>query len=111
MPLPHLVLDPTVDKPPTRDHPTHPTRLPPAKEIKTHPTKTSFENALIFFVSTATTILEWEGIRLMTGPNFLHAGDYVHLGPGITGTRETNPVINLHKLPRIDVVLFSYYYA
>lgn len=111
MPLPHLVLDPTVDEPPTRDHPTHPTSLPPAKEIKTHPTKTGSENASIFFVGTATTILEWEGIRLMTDPNFLHAGDHVHLGPGITGTRETNPAIDLHELPRIDVVLLSHYHA
>jgi len=47
----------------------------------------------------------------MTDPNFLHKGDHVHLGPGVTGTRETNPALDLHELPRIDVVLLSHYHA
>ncbi len=111
MSLPHMILNPSVNEPPTRDHKNHPTTLPEAKEIKSHPTKAGSENASIFFVGTATTILEWEGIRLMTDPNFLHAGDHVHLGPGVTGTRQTNPAIDLHQLPRIDVVLLSHYHA
>jgi len=110
--LQHVVLDPVVDEAPTRDHPsTHPTSLPVAKESKTAPVGTGAENASIYFVGTATTILEWEGIRLMTDPNFLHAGDHVHLGPGVTGTRKTNPAFGLHELPRIDVVLLSHYHA
>lgn len=44
-------------------------------------------------------------------PNFLHAGDHVHLGPGVTATRQTNPAIDLHSLPRIDLVLLSHYHA
>jgi L-ascorbate metabolism protein UlaG (beta-lactamase superfamily) len=47
----------------------------------------------------------------MTDPNFLHAGDHVHLGPGVTGTRVTNPAVDLHSLPRIDAVLLSHYHA
>ena len=47
----------------------------------------------------------------MTDPNFLHAGDHVHLGPGVTGTRLTNPAVDLHDLPNIDVVLLSHYHA
>jgi L-ascorbate metabolism protein UlaG (beta-lactamase superfamily) len=47
----------------------------------------------------------------MTDPNFLHAGDHVHLGPGVTGTRQTNPALDLHELPRIDAVLLSHYHA
>ena len=47
----------------------------------------------------------------MTDPSFLHAGDHVHLGPGVTGERVTNPAIDLHELPRIDVVLLSHYHA
>lgn len=107
-----LSLDPSDPKPPTRDHATHPESLPKAKETKLHPKDSDGnENASIYFVGTATTILEWEGIRLMTDPNFLHAGDHVHLGPGVTGTRVTNPAIDLHELPRIDVVLLSHYHA
>jgi len=47
----------------------------------------------------------------MTDPNFLHAGDQVHLGPGVTGERVTNPAVDLHELPRIDAVLLSHYHA
>ncbi|KAJ9668757.1 hypothetical protein H2201_001002 [Coniosporium apollinis] len=107
----HLPINPSNAEPPTRDHPSHPDSLPSAKETKLHPTNAGSENASIFFVGTATTILEWEGIRVMTDPNFLHAGDHVHLGPGVTGERVTNPAIDLHELPRIDVVLLSHYHA
>lgn len=44
-------------------------------------------------------------------PNFLHAGDHVHLGPGVTGTRLTNPAVNLEDLPHMDAVLLSHYHA
>ncbi|OCK98750.1 Metallo-hydrolase/oxidoreductase [Cenococcum geophilum 1.58] len=69
------------------------------------------ETTSLFFVGTATTILEWEGIRIMTDPNFLHAGDHFHLGPGVIGERVTNPAIDLHELPRMDAVLLSHYHA
>jgi hypothetical protein len=47
----------------------------------------------------------------MTDPKFLHAGDHVHVGLGVIGTRQTNPTIDLYELPRIDVVLLSHYHA
>ena len=107
-----LKIDTTSKQPPTRDHQSIPEKLPSAKSTKQHPTKASQnENASLFFVGTATTILEWEGLRLMTDPNFLHAGGHVHLGPGVTGTRKTNPAVDLHELPGIDVVLLSHYHA
>lgn len=56
-------------------------------------------------------IREWEGIRVMTDPNFLHAGEYVHLGPGVSAERITNPAVDLHDLPRIDAVLLSHYHG
>jgi len=48
---------------------------------------------------------------MMTDPNFLHAGDHVHLGPGVQGTRLTNPAVNIEDLPPIDFVLLSHYHA
>lgn len=47
----------------------------------------------------------------MTDPNFLHAGDHVHLGPGVTGTRLTDPAMELEELPGLDAVLLSHYHA
>lgn len=109
-----LTLDPSRHVPPTRDtatDETFPKSLPDAKETKLHPSHPGGEDASLFFVGTATTVLEWEGVRIMTDPNFLHAGDHVHLGPGVTGTRKTNPAVDLHELPRIDAVLLSHYHA
>ena len=47
----------------------------------------------------------------MADPNFLHWGDHTHLGPGIWGTRKTNPAVDLHDFPKIDAVLISHYHA
>jgi len=97
---------------PTRDNGPQPEALPEVKKTEVHPNgSNNDENASIYFVGTATTILEWEGIRLMTDPNFLHAGDHVHLGPGVTGARQTNPAMDLNEVPRIDAVLLSHYHA
>jgi glyoxylase-like metal-dependent hydrolase (beta-lactamase superfamily II) len=106
-------LDATINKSPLRNTTSQVANsLPAAKGTKAHPTGLeSKPNASIFFVGTATTILEWEGIRLMTDPNFPHAGDHVHLGPGVSGIRRTNPALDLNELPRIDVVLLSHYHG
>ncbi|GIC87646.1 MBL fold metallo-hydrolase [Aspergillus udagawae] len=108
-----LSIDPRQNIPPIRDSPAAslPASLPEAKNIKTNPARAGEENASVYFVGTATTIFEWEGMRLMTDPNFLHAGDHVHLGPGVTATRRTNPAVDLHELPRIDLVLLSHYHG
>jgi hypothetical protein len=109
----HLVIDAIINESPLRNTTSQIVNsLPTAKETKVHPTRLESKlNASIFFVGTAITILEWEGIRLMTDPNFLHAGDHVHLGPGVAGTRNTNPALDLDELPRIDVVLLSHYHG
>lgn len=108
----HLTVDPTRSGPPSKEATFVPNKRTGAKETKVHPTNASGgENASLFFIGTATTILEWEGLRILTDPNFLHEGDHVHLGPGVTGTRQTNPAIDFEQLPRIDAILLSHYHA
>lgn len=34
----------------------------------------------------------------------------MHLGPGVSSLRKTNPGVDLHDLPRIDMVLLSHYH-
>ena len=43
-----------------------------------------FATGSIFFVGTATVIIRYAGFTILTDPNFLHAGDHVHLGYGLT---------------------------
>ncbi|KAG0160867.1 hypothetical protein PDIDSM_8399 [Penicillium digitatum] len=108
-----ISVDPSRNTPPNRDLPlltTTPAELPSAKVTKLHPFNPGEENAALFFVGTATTIIEWSGVRILTDPNFLHTGDPVHLGPGGPSERLTDPAIDLHDLPRIDLVLLSHYH-
>jgi L-ascorbate metabolism protein UlaG (beta-lactamase superfamily) len=62
----------------------------------------------IFFVGTATVLLRFAGFTLLTDPNFLHAGDHVHLGYGMTSARRTNPAIDIDQLPPLDAVVLSH---
>ena len=62
----------------------------------------------IFFVGTATVILRFGGFTILTDPNFLHKGDHVHLGYGLTSERLTEPALSLEQLPPVDFVLLSH---
>ncbi|KAH7401839.1 beta-lactamase superfamily domain-containing protein [Phaeosphaeria sp. MPI-PUGE-AT-0046c] len=111
----HLTITPSSSGPPTKTQTSIPNSLPDAKETKLHPSlpsdaSPSTTNASLFFVGTATTIISYAGLRILTDPNFLHAGDHVHLGPGVGATRRTNPAIDLEELPRIDVIFLSHYH-
>ena len=60
------------------------------------------------FIGTATVLIRYQGFTLLSDPNFLHKGDHVHLGYGLTAERLTNPAIELDKLPPIDLVVLSH---
>ncbi len=62
----------------------------------------------IFFIGTATMLIRYAGFTILTDPNFLHQGDHVHLGGGLTSARVTNPAIEMEQLPEFDLVLLSH---
>jgi L-ascorbate metabolism protein UlaG (beta-lactamase superfamily) len=114
----NLHFNPSQRKPLLKSQPTAssaPSSLAPVlghKKKHTHPTGLSGdENASITFIGNATTVLEWEGLRILTDPNFLHAGDHLHLGPGVTAKRLHDPAVDLHQLPPLDAILLSHYHA
>jgi len=65
-------------------------------------------NGTVQFIGTATVLIRYQGFTILTDPNFLHKGDHVHLGYGITSERLTNPALNLEQLPPIDLVVLSH---
>jgi L-ascorbate metabolism protein UlaG (beta-lactamase superfamily) len=67
-----------------------------------------FGRGSVFFVGTATVIIRYAGFTILTDPNFLHAGDHVHLGYGLTSQRQTNPAVEIEDLPPLDFVLLSH---
>lgn len=38
------------------------------------------------------------------------SGDHVHLGPGVTAQRKTNPAVSMDELPSIDAILLSHFH-
>ena len=70
-----------------------------------------FGKGSVFFIGTATVILRYGGFTILTDPNFLHAGDHVHLGYGLTSERLTNPAINIEDLPPLDLCVLSHYHG
>ena len=68
----------------------------------------NFGSGSVFFVGTATVIIRYAGFTILTDPNFLHTGDHVHLGYGLTAKRLTNPAVEIEDLPPLDFVLLSH---
>lgn len=62
----------------------------------------------IQFIGNATVLIRYAGFTILTDPNFLHKGDHVHLGYGLTSQRLTEPAIPFEKLPPVDLVVLSH---
>ncbi|TDC65843.1 MBL fold metallo-hydrolase [Actinomadura sp. GC306] len=60
------------------------------------------------FIGNATTLLRCGPFTLLTDPNFLHRGQRVHLGYGLTTRRLTDPALRIEELPRLDAVVLSH---
>jgi L-ascorbate metabolism protein UlaG (beta-lactamase superfamily) len=60
----------------------------------------------VFFVGNATVILRYAGFTILIDPNFLHRGDPIHLGHGMTATRRIDRAVEL-EAPPLDFVLLS----
>ena len=68
----------------------------------------TFGEGSIFFVGTATVLIRYAGFTILTDPNFLHAGDHVHLGYGLFSRRRTDPAMEIEDLPPLDLILLSH---
>ncbi|MFF7733160.1 MBL fold metallo-hydrolase [Streptomyces sp. NPDC007984] len=62
----------------------------------------------IHFIGNATVLLSYGPLTLLTDPNFLHRGQYAHLGYGLLSRRLTEPALDVHELPRLDAVVLSH---
>lgn len=88
--------------------------MPETKELRlpsTEGSEADFRKGSIFFVGTATVVLRYAGFTILTDPNFLHAGDHVHLGYGLTSERLTNPALDIEQLPPVDFCVLSHYHG
>jgi len=60
------------------------------------------------FIGTATVLIHYHGLTILTDPNFLHKGERAPLGYGLSSERLTDPAIELGALPQVDFVLLSH---
>nr|WP_218885356.1 MBL fold metallo-hydrolase [Kineococcus aurantiacus] len=60
------------------------------------------------FVGTATVLLRWGGLTLLTDPNFLHRGQFAYLGKGLVSRRLTEPAMRVDELPPLSGVVLSH---
>jgi L-ascorbate metabolism protein UlaG (beta-lactamase superfamily) len=85
-------------------HPAAPAVL----ELSSRPGKPNMQSGSIMFVGNATVLIRYAGFTILTDPNFLHRGEHVHLGYGLTSERLTDPALTLANLPAIDLIVLSH---
>src|SRR5688500_20113284 len=59
----------------------------------------------IFFIGNATVLIRYAGFTILTDPTFIHRHEQVPLGYGLHTTRLTNPAIDIHALPPLDLIV------
>ncbi|GGX87554.1 MBL fold metallo-hydrolase [Streptomyces minutiscleroticus] len=59
--------------------------------------------AEILFIGNATLLIRYGGLTLLTDPNFLHRGQFAHLGYGLVSRRLTEPALDAADLPHADL--------
>lgn len=69
------------------------------------------EGGSIQFIGTATVLVQLGPFTILTDPNFLHAGDHVHLGYGLTSKRLTDPAVEIDDLPPLDACVLSHFHG
>jgi L-ascorbate metabolism protein UlaG (beta-lactamase superfamily) len=66
------------------------------------------DQASVTFIGNATTVLRLGDFTVLTDPNFVPAGDRVHLGYGVRTRRVHNPAVPITALPPLDGVLLTH---
>jgi L-ascorbate metabolism protein UlaG (beta-lactamase superfamily) len=65
----------------------------------------------IFFIGNATVLVRYAGFTVLTDPTFVHMHEQVPLGYGLSTTRLTNPAVDIHDLPPLDLVVLSHFHG
>jgi L-ascorbate metabolism protein UlaG (beta-lactamase superfamily) len=65
----------------------------------------------IFFIGNATVLIRYAGYTILTDPTFIHMHEQVSIGYGMHATRLTNPAMEIHQLPPLDLVVLSHFHG
>ncbi|MFD7703610.1 MBL fold metallo-hydrolase [Streptomyces caelestis] len=75
--------------------------------MRQHPPEGTAE---VLFIGNATLLIRYGELTLLTDPNFLHRGQFAHLGYGLVSRRLTEPALDVADLPHedLDAVVLSH---
>lgn len=62
----------------------------------------------LHFIGTATALIRYGELTILTDPNFLHRGERAYLGHGLVSTRLSEPALSPEQLPPLDAVVLSH---
>ncbi len=65
----------------------------------------------LLFIGNATVLLRYAGFTVLTDPNFIHKGESVPLGYGMSTERLTDPALEIDDLPPLDAVVLSHFHG
>lgn len=80
-------------------------------EIPLTPDPAAADRGELLFIGTATCLVHLGPFTILTDPNFLHAGNHVHLGYGLFSRRLTDPAREIGDLPPLDACLLSHFHG
>ncbi len=66
------------------------------------------ETGTVQFLGAATMLIRYQGLTILTDPNFLRRGRQANAGYGMHMTRLTDPALDFDDLPPFDFVLLSH---
>ena len=65
----------------------------------------------VMFIGTASLLIRYAGLTVLTDPNFVHMHEKVDIGYGMTATRLTDPALDIGELPPIDLIVLSHFHG
>jgi L-ascorbate metabolism protein UlaG (beta-lactamase superfamily) len=63
------------------------------------------------FIGNATVLLRYGDLTILTDPSFIHRGEQVPLGYGMSTERLTDPAMDIADLPPLDLIVLSHYHG
>lgn len=73
--------------------------------------RAELERGSILFIGNATVLIRYAGFTLLTDPTFIHMHEQVGIGYGMHSRRLTNPAMEIHELPPLDLVVLSHFHG
>ena len=64
-----------------------------------------------FYVGTAQVLYRYTCLTILTDPTITHMHEQVDHDFGLSTTRQTNPALDIHALPTIDLIVLSHYHG